>query len=60
MQQLTAQLLESGWTRIPRSEECGAAIVTKGKLFGLACEKGATWRKDGKHDACAQHAALDN
>jgi hypothetical protein len=53
----TEILTSAGWTKLPRTiGECGEAIVTRGKLFGLACEKRAVWTKDGGPAVCQQHA----
>lgn len=54
----TPRLLAAGWTRFSSSRgECGAAITTKGDLFGLACAKPAFWGIGGGPAECAQHAA---
>lgn len=55
----TPRLLAAGWTRFSGPQgECGQAIVTRGPLYGLACEKSAYWGKGGMPRLCAQHAVL--
>lgn len=56
----TEKLIAAGWQRVRITSECGEALHGSGaKLEGLACIKGAAWRKpNGDEPArCAQHAA---
>lgn len=54
----TEKLLQAGWTKTRRTDECGQAIVTRGNLEGLACIKSAVWAR-GSLTLCAQHALLE-
>lgn len=54
----TEKLIRAGWTKVRATDECGQAIVSRGKLNGLACIKRANWKR-GNVELCTQHAILE-